>query len=608
MADQEKVTRLKSISDVDAWVTQFTIDLEDRKPELAKMLTKTGWETLPDATKERTTYSSEEIKAVEFNKAAHKKIIKAMGLHKDLINMVQTKTSEKAPDGCAWTAMEYIRTQLGETANNDLGDLEDEFDAISLDDSIQNPLKAINQLESIANDANNNHGGQFTDAQVMRKALRILPSDKYETIIDKFRDEGNYGTDQLRKLKKKVKTRYRNKLHQWREEKKGRKKKNKKRGSLKDDSSTSSSEDKREYVGQIMNMLSKNIASQTQQQQYNSARPYQRPLLAPNTNLNPNTTRGTQRNPTCNNCGEQGHIARNCPNGKSRCSLCGGLGHMTDKCWENDTNARFRPENWVSKLTLPCPICKQAGHYAKDCPMKQLQTNGQNAIPGLHQTVGMVSHQDIINALDSLAFGQPTQFKKSKTKSKRDSTISLSEVSSISDNNIDDSDESEESNEFCGMIQVSCTICPTNGQRSEPKRVQNHRKPQTSSTTWTQVPTLRNDDLPCQVTEPNYPTTDMPTENYYSCLDDDDSTFDAENVDLLPDNCFAYTNMNVPIGQHIPIPTHTMIIPLINVIQHYKQGSYLNGDFITLANTDPILHVTYTEENGFHDIQLPPSQ
>ena len=279
MSDQEKVTRLKSISDVDAWVTQFTIDLEDRKPELAKMLTQAGWNTLPDETKEVSKYTPEEIKAVEFNKAAHKKIIKAMGLHKDLIDMVQTKTSKRAPNGCAWTAMEYIRTQLGETANNDLGDLEDKFDAISLDDSIQNPLKAINQLESIANDANNNHGGQFTDAQVMRKALRILPSDKYETIIDKFRDEGNYGTDQLRKLKKKVKTRYRNKLHQWREQKKGRKKKHKKRGSLKDDSSTSGSEDKREYVGQIMNMLSKNIASQTQQQQYNATRSYQRPLL-----------------------------------------------------------------------------------------------------------------------------------------------------------------------------------------------------------------------------------------------------------------------------------------------------------------------------------------
>ena len=546
MADQEKVTCLKSISDVDAWVTQFTIDLEDRKPELARMLTKAGWNTLPEATKEVSKYTPEETKAVEFNKAAHKKIIKAMGLHKDLIDMVQTKTSEKAPDGCAWTAMEYIRTQLGETANNDLGDLEDKFDAISLDDSIQNPLKAINQLESIANDANNNHGGQFTDAQVMRKALRILPSDKYETIIDKFRDEGNYGTDQLRKLKKKVKTRYRNKLHQWREQKKGRKKKHKKQGSLKDDSSTSSSEDKREYVGQIMNMLSKNIASQTQEKQYNSTRAYERPLLVPNTNSNPNNTRGTQRNPTCNNCGEQGHIARNCPNRKSQCSLCGGLGHITDKCWENDKNARFRQENWVSKLTLPCPICKQVGHYAKDCPMKQ--PNGQNSMSGLHQTVGMVSHQDIINALDSLAFGQATQFKPSKSKSKRDSTISLSEVSSILDNDADNSDESEESNEFCGMIEVCCTICPTDEQCSKSKRVRNHRKPQENSMSWTVIPSFCKHALNHQMDDPNTLTTEFPNENYYNCLNDDDYTSDTNTDDLPHEEYLDNIEMAAPIG------------------------------------------------------------
>lgn len=154
----------------------------------------------------------------------------------------------------------------------------------------------------------------------MRKALRILPSDKYETIIVKFRDEGNYGTDQLRKLKKKVKTRYRNKLQQWRQQKKSKGKKYKKQGSLKDDSSTSI-EDKSKYVGQIMDMLSKNIASQAQQQQHTMNGPYQRPLLVPNTNLNPSNNRGTQRIPTCNNCGEQSHIARKCPNGKSRCNL-----------------------------------------------------------------------------------------------------------------------------------------------------------------------------------------------------------------------------------------------------------------------------------------------
>ena len=98
MSDQEKVTRLKHISEADAWVTQFTIDLEDRKPKLAFMLTKEGWDKLPDPVQDSTTWSSEEAEAVKNNKAAHKKIVKAMGLHKDLIDMVQTKTSTKAPN------------------------------------------------------------------------------------------------------------------------------------------------------------------------------------------------------------------------------------------------------------------------------------------------------------------------------------------------------------------------------------------------------------------------------------------------------------------------------------------------------------------------------
>ena len=69
-------------------------------------------------------------------------------------------------------------------------------------------MECITKLESMANNANNNHDGEFTDAQVMRKVLRLLPKEKYEQIIEKFRDEGNYGSSQLRKLKKKVKTRY----------------------------------------------------------------------------------------------------------------------------------------------------------------------------------------------------------------------------------------------------------------------------------------------------------------------------------------------------------------------------------------------------------------
>lgn len=56
------------------------------------MLTKAGWDSLPDATKEPANYTSDRAKTIAFNKAAHKKIIKAMRVHKDLIDMVQTKT------------------------------------------------------------------------------------------------------------------------------------------------------------------------------------------------------------------------------------------------------------------------------------------------------------------------------------------------------------------------------------------------------------------------------------------------------------------------------------------------------------------------------------
>ena len=120
MSDQEKVTRLKHISEADAWVMQFTINLEDRKPKLAFMLTKEGWDTLQDPAKDPTSWTGDEAEAVKNNKAAHKKIVKAMGLHKDLIDMVQTKTSTKASNGCAYTAIEYIKNKSGDNANNDL--------------------------------------------------------------------------------------------------------------------------------------------------------------------------------------------------------------------------------------------------------------------------------------------------------------------------------------------------------------------------------------------------------------------------------------------------------------------------------------------------------
>ena len=143
MTDKERVTRLKDTKNVDAWVTQFTIELEEKRPELAEMLTEVGWQKLPKPDKAEADYTNEEKEAVINNRDAHKKIVKAMGLNQKLINFVKTQKSDRAEDGCAYTAINYLTNELGEAANNDLEDLEDLFDDVSLDDSIDNPLEMI---------------------------------------------------------------------------------------------------------------------------------------------------------------------------------------------------------------------------------------------------------------------------------------------------------------------------------------------------------------------------------------------------------------------------------------------------------------------------------
>ena len=65
MTDKEKVVRLKNTKNVDAWITQFVIELEGKRPELGKMLTKEGWETLPDASKNESLYTPEEKEAIQ---------------------------------------------------------------------------------------------------------------------------------------------------------------------------------------------------------------------------------------------------------------------------------------------------------------------------------------------------------------------------------------------------------------------------------------------------------------------------------------------------------------------------------------------------------------
>ena len=80
---------------------------------------------------------------------------------------------------------------------------------------------------------------------------------------------------------------------------------------------------------------------------------------------------------------------------KTRCHLCGKIGHKKENCWESESNKDKRPKNWNTNYkpnekiekgnkqsknaNVVCWKCNQKGHIQTNCPNNREQESGMMA-------------------------------------------------------------------------------------------------------------------------------------------------------------------------------------------------------------------------------------
>jgi len=82
------------------------------------------------------------------------------------------------------------------------------------------------------------------------------------------------------------------------------------------------------------------------------------------------TERNFSNNQRCFRCGKGGHMARSCPISEEVCYGCGQSGHIKRDCSQTDTSYSG------GRSSGGCHECGKDGHFARECPTKSGRRGG----------------------------------------------------------------------------------------------------------------------------------------------------------------------------------------------------------------------------------------